>query len=200
VTNQEYDKVRKKLLDTAEGIQVSKRPGYTQGDSDVLKNFKAVGDRIRQRDGSALGSGPAWSVYFLKHIDAILSIINRPDLPVSEAPIGRFADAINYLQLGYALYVEQVEAQVEAQKNQQAVPSKPGIDENVKKMLEQMEIYRKVLAEKPYDPKEPRPFYDPSTGSYPLLIGGSAAGAASASLGPLVGKIPSKDPDNDYNW
>lgn len=106
MNNQEYDKVRRSLLNEAEKIQTAKRPGYTQGDSDVLKNFKSVGERVKTSDGRALGSGPAWSVYFLKHIDAIMSIINQPHLPVSEDPLGRFADAINYLQLGYALYVE----------------------------------------------------------------------------------------------
>jgi len=46
------------------------------------------------------------AVYFLKHIDAILAIMTRPDLPVSEAPIGRFADALNYLELGWGLLSE----------------------------------------------------------------------------------------------
>lgn len=109
-----YDRMRKQLLDEAEKIQTSKRPGYTQGNPDVLRNFKSVGERVRTAKGEAAGPGVAWGVYFLKHVDAIMAILTQPNLPVSETPVGRFADAINYLQLGYALYVEQQGYAIEA--------------------------------------------------------------------------------------
>lgn len=70
------------------------------GNQDVLHNFKTVAQRV------GVTPGQVWAVYFLKHIDAITSIMCAPDLPVSEAPIGRFADAVNYLKLGYALHKE----------------------------------------------------------------------------------------------
>lgn len=95
-----YDDVTRALLDEANGIETAKRPGYTLGNEDVLKNFKAVAARV------GITPGQAWAVYFLKHIDAITSVMTRPDLPVAEAPLGRFSDAINYLKLGYALFTE----------------------------------------------------------------------------------------------
>lgn len=96
----DYDRIADELLREARTIEVSKRPGYTIGDADVLANFK----RVAERTGVTVGQ--VWLVYFLKHIDAITSIMAKPDLPVSEAPLGRFADAVNYLRLGWALHQE----------------------------------------------------------------------------------------------
>ena len=96
----DYARHRQQLLDAAAAIENSKRPGYTGGSEDVLANFKGVAAKL------GLTPEQAWGVYFLKHIDAILSIMTKPDLPVSEAPEGRFADAINYLKLGWALLQE----------------------------------------------------------------------------------------------
>lgn len=96
----DYDALSQDLAEYAQGIQIAKRPGYTRGDNDVLKNFKDVAAR------SGLTPGQAWAVYFLKHIDAITSIMTKPHLAVSEPPEGRFADAINYLYLGWALLTE----------------------------------------------------------------------------------------------
>lgn len=96
----DYDALSANLLQYAQSIQTSKRPGYTIGSEDVLKNFKRVGDRI------GTSAEVAWAVYFLKHVDAITTAMTKPDLPVSEELKGRFADAINYLLLGYALFVE----------------------------------------------------------------------------------------------
>lgn len=106
MNTKDYDALSKDLGDYAMGIQVAKRPGYTRGDNDVLKNFKDVAAR------TGLTPGQSWSVYFLKHIDAITSIMTKPHLPISEAPEGRFADAINYLYLGWALLQEEAALQV----------------------------------------------------------------------------------------
>lgn len=96
----DYDRVCDELMTLAREIELSKRPGYTVGSVDVLANFKRVAER------AGITVGQAWAVYFLKHIDAITTIMTRPDLPVSEEPPGRFADAINYLRLGYAVLKE----------------------------------------------------------------------------------------------
>lgn len=96
----EYDEVAGELMKLAREIETSKRPGYTVGSVDVLANFKRVAER------AGITTEQAWAVYFLKHIDAILSIMTKPDLPVSEEPPGRFADAINYLRLGFAILKE----------------------------------------------------------------------------------------------
>jgi hypothetical protein len=95
-----YDATAAALLALAHQIETSKRPGYTAGHDDVLHNFKQVAAR------SGVTPEQAWAVYFLKHVDAILTIMTQPDLPVSEAPPGRFADGVNYLKLGYALLQE----------------------------------------------------------------------------------------------
>lgn len=94
-------KVQTDLLTEALSVMAAKRPGYTVGSADRLANFKAVATR------SGLTPQQVWLVYFLKHIDAIQSIMAKPELPVSEAPRGRFIDAINYLLLGYELWEEQ---------------------------------------------------------------------------------------------
>jgi hypothetical protein len=88
------------LLSKASSIEDAKRPAYTGGNPDCLHNFKTVAAR--------LGISPlqAWGVYFLKHIDAITSLAKDETLPQAEAIEGRFADAINYLKLGFALFTE----------------------------------------------------------------------------------------------
>lgn len=88
------------LLTEALKVMADKRPGYTVGATDRLANFKRVAER------SGISPQQVWLVYFLKHIDAIQSIMTKPELPVSEAPKGRFIDAINYLLLGYELWAE----------------------------------------------------------------------------------------------
>lgn len=104
MTQEQYDKVAANLMALALSIEDSKRPGYTIGDRDVLANFKRTAER------AGIEVGQAWAVFFLKHIDAILSIMTRPDLPQAEEPPGRFADAINYLRLGYAILHERQSA------------------------------------------------------------------------------------------
>ncbi len=96
----DYEARSGELLSRSAEIEQAKRPGYTLGNVDVLHNFKAVAVR------AGITPEQAWLVYFLKHVDAVTSIMGRPDLPVSEEPIGRFADALNYLKLGWALLGE----------------------------------------------------------------------------------------------
>ena len=103
----DYDLLASGLLRLAHDIETSKRPGYTGGSIDVLANFKNVAARV------GLTPEQAWAVYFLKHVDAVVSIMTRPDLPVSEEPPGRFADAVNYLKLGYALLAERTDKATE---------------------------------------------------------------------------------------
>ena len=100
MTQEQYDAVTDGLMKLARDIEDSKRPGYTVGSEDVLANFNNTAAR------AGITVGQAWAVFFLKHVDAILSIMTRPDLPVSEEPPGRFADAVNYLRLGFAILQE----------------------------------------------------------------------------------------------
>jgi hypothetical protein len=96
----EYDDLASGLLADAHEIETSKRPAYTIGDADVLANFKSIAARTGLTPGAVL------SVYMLKHIDAITAALSRPDIPQAESVESRFADAVNYLKLGYALVVE----------------------------------------------------------------------------------------------
>lgn len=95
-----YDLVSANLLQLAHSIENAKRPGYTQGDVDVLRNFKESARRMR------VTPMQAWGVFFNKHIDAINSFASDPNIPQAEDIVGRFADAINYLKLGIALKTE----------------------------------------------------------------------------------------------
>ena len=100
MTAEEYKESSYSLLLTADGIENAKRPAYTGANTDVLHNFKSVAARLK------LTPMEVWSVYFLKHVDAILSAAKDPNIPQAEPLVGRFADAVNYLKLGYALYSE----------------------------------------------------------------------------------------------
>jgi hypothetical protein len=96
----DYDKHAQDLETYARKVTLDKRPAYTQGNVDVLWNFKNVGQRLGLKPGDVL------LVYLEKHLDAIRSALTKPELPQAEEIKGRFADAINYLKLGYALIQE----------------------------------------------------------------------------------------------
>jgi hypothetical protein len=100
VNLERYNMESSAILQIAKDIENAKRGGYTRGDVDVLCNFKAVASR------AGLTPEQVWAVYTLKHVDALLSLMTQPDLPVAEAAPGRFADLLNYVKLGYALWKE----------------------------------------------------------------------------------------------
>lgn len=100
MTLEQFEYASRELSATALDIQVAKRPAYTGGNVDVLHNFKTVAARV------GVTPQQVWAVYWLKHVDAILSAMARPDLPQAEAVIGRFADSRNYEDLGWALFKE----------------------------------------------------------------------------------------------
>lgn len=96
----EYEGYADILLETAARIERAKRPAYTFGQEDVLKNFKSVAERLH------LTPLQVWGVYAMKHMDAIASFAADDDIPQAEEITGRFADLVNYLKLGYALGIE----------------------------------------------------------------------------------------------
>ena len=103
----QYKEVANALVALAGKIEDEKRPSYTMGDDDVLKNFKRISDRLPAcKCGEKIPPGVVLAVYMLKHIDSIVAVLCRPDLPQAEQVRGRFADAVNYLKLGYALHTE----------------------------------------------------------------------------------------------
>lgn len=97
MNKEQFDKVSADLTAECVAIQEAKRPAYTIGNEDVLHNFKSVAERVGITPGQVL------SVYFLKHVDAVISALAKPHLPQAEAVKGRFADLVNYAHLGYAL-------------------------------------------------------------------------------------------------
>lgn len=106
MTTEQYDQIAGELLATASRIETEKRPGYTQGNEDCFRNFKEVAKRT--------GSTPfqVLLTYLLKHIDSICSAGNK-SITQAEPMKERFADAINYLKLGYALLEEEANTPAE---------------------------------------------------------------------------------------
>lgn len=96
-----YDELSEKLLAEAHKIELSKRPAYTTGSPDVLRNFKSVAERLGITPRQAL------AVYMLKHVDAVTSALKDPSIPQGEALEGRFCDLINYTKLAWALISEE---------------------------------------------------------------------------------------------
>ncbi len=93
-------KFRDTLNKECEDTLLKKGEAYTRRSKDRLKNFKEVSKN--------LGLTPliAWSVYWHKHIDAIMFYLKTGQ----EGPEGireNFKDARNYLDLGLALIDEQ---------------------------------------------------------------------------------------------
>lgn len=100
MNSNEYKKYARELKKDAYRIMSAKQPEYTNNNTDVLHNFKSTAKR--------LGIDPmvVWSVFFDKHIQAIQSHAANADMFQAEPIASRYADAMNYLQLGYALMKE----------------------------------------------------------------------------------------------
>jgi hypothetical protein len=88
------------LLGLCEEISASKRPAYTQAQEDVLHNFKSSAARYN------VTPLQAWGVQFDKQILSISTRVGQPQIKQAETMEQRFADAINYLVLGYALLMD----------------------------------------------------------------------------------------------
>jgi hypothetical protein len=87
----------------AQTIAEKKRPDYTQGATDVLANFK---DAARD---AGITPMQAWAVHFQKQYSAVCRWAKKPDASLSEPLDSRFADLLNYIGLGYAIYRETVD-------------------------------------------------------------------------------------------
>jgi hypothetical protein len=99
----EFDKLVNDTVDACKEILISKGGEYAHGD-DRLDNFK--------RNAEQMGLTPedVWMIYFRKHLDAITTAVKDIRMGktrvVSEPLDGRFDDAINYLMLGKALFID----------------------------------------------------------------------------------------------
>jgi hypothetical protein len=100
MTKEEFTEFRRKLNEECEGLLDCKGSDYTTG-NDRLDNFK----RVSEVTGvTPLG---VWSVYFLKHVLAIMKYV-RSHRVESESIRGRFVDVRNYIDLGMAIIDEEI--------------------------------------------------------------------------------------------
>lgn len=103
----EYKQIRKELLELCEKIMKSKQPEYTNNNQDVLYNFKSSAKRLNIKPSEV------WGVFLDKHIQAILSHAGNPNMHHAEPIASRYADAINYLLLGFALHIDDMKSKHE---------------------------------------------------------------------------------------
>jgi hypothetical protein len=95
-----YKALSKQLTQAAEDIMKKKQPEYTNKNEDVLYNFKSTAKSLD------LSPMEVWAVFFHKHVQAIMSHAHNPEMHEAEPIESRYADAINYLHLGYSLMKE----------------------------------------------------------------------------------------------
>ena len=107
MTKEKYENLRAHLNECAKGVMSLKQPEYTGENEDVLHNFKSTADLV--------GISPleAWSVFFIKHVQSVVSHAKNPSLKESEPIKERYVDLINYVHLGYALVKEQEDIKIE---------------------------------------------------------------------------------------
>ena len=100
MNQKEFQETKKYILEKALDIMDAKQPEYTNKSIDVLNNFKQT--------AKSIGIQPmeVWAVFFNKHIKAILSHSGDPNMHQAEPIDSRYADALNYLFLGFAMLVE----------------------------------------------------------------------------------------------
>ena len=100
MNQKEFQETKKYILEKALDIMDAKQPEYTNKSIDVLNNFKST--------AKSIGIQPmeVWAVFFNKHIQAILSHSGDPNMHQAEPIDSRYADALNYLFLGFAMLVE----------------------------------------------------------------------------------------------
>jgi len=100
MNKKEFQSTKKYILDKAQDIMDAKQPEYTNKNIDVLHNFKSTAESI------GIQPMEVWAVFFNKHIQAILTHSGNPDMKQAEPIDSRYADALNYLFLGFAMLVE----------------------------------------------------------------------------------------------
>jgi hypothetical protein len=100
MTLEQFDALTEQLHKERKLIIQAKRPEYTEGNADVLANFKLVARELN------ITPIQVWYVYFRKHVASISQFAARPNMQLSEPPKSRICDAINYLELLFALIEE----------------------------------------------------------------------------------------------
>ena len=100
MNQKEFQETKKYILEKAQNIMDAKQPEYTNKSIDVLNNFKQT--------AKSIGIQPmqVWAVFFNKHIQAILTHSGNPNMKQAEPIDSRYADALNYLFLGFSLLID----------------------------------------------------------------------------------------------
>ena len=96
-----YDRWVKRLDKMCRHIIKSKRPVYTGKSADVVKNFRMAAQFKKSTPGSEL------STYLIKQTLSVVGLLTDPTLTDSERDT-RFADARNYIDIGYVMWKEGV--------------------------------------------------------------------------------------------
>jgi hypothetical protein len=97
MTQKELHEIKKRLERYAATIMHTKQPEYTNQNQDVLINFKQTAENL------GLEPLEVWAVFFHKHVQSILTHCHNPGMNQAEPIESRFADALNYIYLGYGL-------------------------------------------------------------------------------------------------
>lgn len=100
MTREEFDKILIAAAHRRAALREEKGTEYTQGDADVLKNFKAGGTDL------GLSAMAVWWVYYKKHQDAVLSFVKHGREFSGEGVEGRIDDMQVYLDLLRGLVAE----------------------------------------------------------------------------------------------
>ena len=96
MTRTDFEQCINVLRERADALLTGRRAAYAT-DEDVLDNFRALAD------ASGLPMGQVWLVLAEKGRRALHKIMRGEEAP-GEPPLDRFADALNYILLGWAIW------------------------------------------------------------------------------------------------
>lgn len=116
MNQQKFDELVQAGVDRRVSLRRDKGTEYTQGDADVLANFKKGGLDL------GIPAMSVWWIYYKKHQDAILSFVKFGKEFSTEPIEGRIDDAQVYLDLLRGLVAEHKALTAEAAAPKEEVP------------------------------------------------------------------------------
>ena len=100
MTTEKFNKLIQDLDILARTTMNHKGPEYTNGNTDVLHNFKSTAQK------AGVDPLPVWYIFFDKQCSSVAAHVKTDNLTQAEPIETRFADIINYCRLGLALFNE----------------------------------------------------------------------------------------------
>jgi hypothetical protein len=97
VSLDEYDLTAKQLHDLCAEIKATKRPVYTAGTADMFRNFRLGALACMDSPGHDL------SHQLMKQVNSVVVLLTNTAIDDAEKAT-RFADLINYAELGYVMW------------------------------------------------------------------------------------------------